>query len=513
MKTCFLLPASHHSLPTFCNVSQKNGTQSPPMRQDSSNSRDIQEDSSKAKPGVGSHSKRPGVTIEAVENAPAGKAKSDNLTSPVRALCAPPPITAEVAPIVAVDADGNASRNSTNSRGGIKWDNDSIRKSIEESDQRRRKEEQRLTDDIEDGNETGNWSPASHSLVFSDFDGKLVDKLSQGNASPGSALQSLQEDFSASDASAGHKGDPKNMKNSSFGEGASTRRSSVLSFVTESVAPMFQRRRNELGLKHPGPKSKSGMFAWLREKSIGPSQNFNNKGRDDGSREVPEELSSAILSGLATRMKWHNSLRTYLFALAVIMTCSIFCVVYPTKKIGVFVNSAATLNHASRRRYLVTNLIFLTRELVLDDGFSRLRNDQLTSAISYYLQSYQDSDEAVRMGNKLGVAQGADDRNADHNEIMYLPGCKWRGDNSSVCTIPSAPNIGTGGLNEIGQYFADSVKKVCGISQVPSEHSRGWGGMHLALWPRNLFLSFCKNLISTCCLEPPSPESQTLQPD
>lgn len=86
------------------------------------------------------------------------------------------------------------------------------------------------------------------------------------------------------------------------------------------------------------------------------------------------------------RMRWHNSIQVYSLALCIIMTVSIFCVLYPTKKIGVFVNSAATLNHASRRRYLVSNLAFLTREIVLDDGFSRLRNDQLSAAINYYIQ-------------------------------------------------------------------------------------------------------------------------------
>lgn len=73
------------------------------------------------------------------------------------------------------------------------------------------------------------------------------------------------------------------------------------------------------------------------------------------------------------------------------------------------------------------------------------------------------------MGNKFGVAQGADDRNQDHNAIMYLPGCKWRGNSSTTCAIPSMPNIGTGGLNEILQTFVDSIRKIVATYGDPTQ--------------------------------------------
>lgn len=75
----------------------------------------------------------------------------------------------------------------------------------------------------------------------------------------------------------------------------------------------------------------------------------------------------------------------------------------------------------------------------------------------------RDSDEAVRLGGKLGVQQGADDRNPEHNKVMYTAGCPWRGNETKNCRIDSMPQLGTGGLYEVVSAFLDSVKKVLAV--------------------------------------------------
>ena len=74
-----------------------------------------------------------------------------------------------------------------------------------------------------------------------------------------------------------------------------------------------------------------------------------------------------------------------MIALGIVLALSVFCFLYPTRKISDLVNIAATLNHASRRNYLVRALAYLTRELILDDGFARRPRKETTLAMQYMI--------------------------------------------------------------------------------------------------------------------------------
>ena len=135
------------------------------------------------------------------------------------------------------------------------------------------------------------------------------------------------------------------------------------------------------------------------------------------------------------------------------------------------VNIAATLNYASRRNFLVRTLVFLCRELVFDDGFSRLSRDQVMTAIDYYSTELVMSDSAVRVGGAFGINVGADEHNKEHNEVMYNEGCSWRARyaNSTIpgmtnlgdgCEIEGMPGVGGNGLYIVMATFLDSMKNV-----------------------------------------------------
>jgi hypothetical protein len=81
----------------------------------------------------------------------------------------------------------------------------------------------------------------------------------------------------------------------------------------------------------------------------------------------------------------YTSTVVYVIALGIVLALSVFCFLYPTRKISDLVNIAATLNHASRRNYLVRALAYLTRELILDDGFARRPRKETTLAMQYMI--------------------------------------------------------------------------------------------------------------------------------
>ena len=80
------------------------------------------------------------------------------------------------------------------------------------------------------------------------------------------------------------------------------------------------------------------------------------------------------------------------------------------------------LNQATRRRFFHIAASFLARELVLDDGFWRRNNSQVSAALRWALDGLRASDKATRLGGTFGIAAGADIGigSEAHNEWMYL---------------------------------------------------------------------------------------------
>jgi len=96
---------------------------------------------------------------------------------------------------------------------------------------------------------------------------------------------------------------------------------------------------------------------------------------------------------------------------------------------------------------------------VLDDGLSRMDRQGISSALSHFLEQFAEADEAVRLGNSLGISVGADYRNDHHNQIMYRTGCPWRV-NTTDCSLSIRPGASDKGLFFVVLSFQDAVKTV-----------------------------------------------------
>jgi hypothetical protein len=97
-------------------------------------------------------------------------------------------------------------------------------------------------------------------------------------------------------------------------------------------------------------------------------------------------------------------------------------VVVPWRFVGQMVNLGPIANQAEYRRCLVKSCAHLTRELVLNDGFSRMTQGETAGTLDGMLAQLRQSDKAVRRGNLLRVGQGADYWSTEHNHVMYEEG-------------------------------------------------------------------------------------------
>lgn len=62
----------------------------------------------------------------------------------------------------------------------------------------------------------------------------------------------------------------------------------------------------------------------------------------------------------------------YWATLAMLLALCMMFSLYPARQIPMIINMAPSTDHASERVSLAQQCIFLARELVLDDGFSRM---------------------------------------------------------------------------------------------------------------------------------------------
>ncbi|KAJ1484654.1 hypothetical protein T484DRAFT_1796325 [Baffinella frigidus] len=151
---------------------------------------------------------------------------------------------------------------------------------------------------------------------------------------------------------------------------------------------------------------------------------------------------------------------TYVAVLILILVMCVCSIVVPSRFIGQMVNLGPTSNHAAYRRCLVKSCAHLTRELVLNDGFSRMTQGETAGTLNGILKRLRQSDYAVRRGNLLRIGEGADFWSKEHNTVMYDPGCPWKSD--ANCSTPDYPTAGTGG-------FMQSVETVLETYGGPEE--------------------------------------------
>eukprot|EP00293_Proteomonas_sulcata_P007984 CAMPEP_0184302136 /NCGR_PEP_ID=MMETSP1049-20130417/12183_1 /TAXON_ID=77928 /ORGANISM="Proteomonas sulcata, Strain CCMP704" /LENGTH=300 /DNA_ID=CAMNT_0026613341 /DNA_START=17 /DNA_END=919 /DNA_ORIENTATION=- len=159
---------------------------------------------------------------------------------------------------------------------------------------------------------------------------------------------------------------------------------------------------------------------------------------------------------------------------------------------------APSMDLADKRLFLMKGCALLSRELVLNDGFSRMHPERIAGTLSFMLDDLREVDLAIRLGGLREVRVGADRRgNELHNQIMYSNGCTWKdvhtlgpvhrrgggvayeehaesnsASGDSGCDIPVFPKAAEHGLYSLLLLFMDTVKTT--LEQYAPEDRSTW---------------------------------------
>eukprot|EP00961_Rhodomonas_salina_P171664 2314853-Rhodomonas_salina.1 len=158
--------------------------------------------------------------------------------------------------------------------------------------------------------------------------------------------------------------------------------------------------------------------------SLGSSQE-GGQGRGH-EHERGAAVAEQVRLALKHRRPWSLRTQTWLVMFAVLMALSLVSTILATRDFAHLIDLAPIVKEAGRRLMLVKAGAFFARELVLDDGFSRMSRQELSDVLLYVLEQVRRADQALRLGDPAsGIEQGADVRNEFHNTIMYSNSCPW----------------------------------------------------------------------------------------
>ena len=136
---------------------------------------------------------------------------------------------------------------------------------------------------------------------------------------------------------------------------------------------------------------------------------------------------------LRTKMAWYFRASVYWFALALvlILCCCVWLV--PLRLFSNLINAACLVRAARSTGGDTLLSVFLARELVLDDGFSRMNSSLVSTNLRQSRKDLSAALDAMRFGGTIAmegntVATGADSLNSDamnrYKDIMYQVG-RW----------------------------------------------------------------------------------------
>ncbi|KAJ1478727.1 hypothetical protein T484DRAFT_1816834 [Baffinella frigidus] len=174
---------------------------------------------------------------------------------------------------------------------------------------------------------------------------------------------------------------------------------------------------------------------------------------------VPEKMIADVVRSMTPHQSLYFRQETFNLVLFIILGVCITSIVLPSRYVGHMVNLGPTTDHAGYRRSLVRSAAHLTRELILDDGFSRMTKGEIAGTLENIMLQFTDFDHAVRRGNAHGVKEGADVWSPEHNVVMYHKGCPWR-DNPDDCTMEDYPDAAGKGLYALSLQFVESVQTI-----------------------------------------------------
>lgn len=142
--------------------------------------------------------------------------------------------------------------------------------------------------------------------------------------------------------------------------------------------------------------------------------------------ELGDALTNELDSMMVKHRHWHSRAITWVAAMIIMGGFSVFTTMYPMRVLPDIKDMAPITDHGGRRAYIMQECVFLTRELILDDGYSRMHATELAQRLDGSLKRLRREHTAVRLGGDQGIVKGADVRFASHNKVMYDPGCMWR---------------------------------------------------------------------------------------
>mmetsp|Transcript_39743 Transcript_39743/g.81397 ORF Transcript_39743/g.81397 Transcript_39743/m.81397 type:complete len:320 (+) Transcript_39743:140-1099(+) len=192
-----------------------------------------------------------------------------------------------------------------------------------------------------------------------------------------------------------------------------------------------------------------------------------------------------VKDALQKRQHWFSRRPVYALSLALMLGLCLLSILYPARVVNDLVNLGPTTNQGGRRRYLMRACVHYARELVLDDGFSRMDKATITGALAHHLAELRTANDAVRLGGFLNVTEGADfrtGRNKDHNNIMYEGGCPWR-ENPTDCSIKGLPAVQIQGTYSLVLNFYEAVENVLSLYGVGEKEAAEAYERYLKLTP------------------------------
>jgi len=191
-----------------------------------------------------------------------------------------------------------------------------------------------------------------------------------------------------------------------------------------------------------------------------------------------QEIRSEFLHLIGMEVLKYQSFLTrkpiYFSVIALMVGLCVFHMAFPARRIPQLTRLGPTTEQADRRIYLIKSCSHLARELVLNDGMTRLRKDELASGLLYELEELERADKAVRFGGDYGIDLGADFHNPEHNVIMYSEGCMWR-DDPTNCSSAVRPEAVNQGLAYLLQSYMDAVRAIIDdYADLPLQYSESF---------------------------------------
>jgi len=176
------------------------------------------------------------------------------------------------------------------------------------------------------------------------------------------------------------------------------------------------------------------------------------------------QFTELLDSILRRKMAWY--FRANVYRLSLILILILCCCVWlvPLRLFPGLINTARLVRVARSIGGDVLLSVFLSRELALDDGFSRMNSSLMNANLRQSRRDITTSLDALRFGGTdveeaNTVATGADSISStamdQYKRIMYQDGCPWR--QSDDCSLESWPLAPSEGLYKYLVHFYRAV--------------------------------------------------------